>query len=71
MSVKLRTMILGTSTRISRIRDVNIIMNGTAVERVNTFQYLGITIDANLKWNDQIDNIHFFFVVRCAIVWVL
>ena len=36
---KTKTMILGTSTRISRmrIRDVNIIMNGTAVERVNTF----------------------------------
>ena len=24
---------------------------------VNTFKYLGITIDANLKWNDQINNI--------------
>ena len=33
---KTKTMILGTSTRISRIRDVNIIMNGTAVERVNS-----------------------------------
>ena len=54
---KTKTMILGTSTRISRITDVNIIMNGTAVERVNTFKYLGITIDANLKWNDQINNI--------------
>ena len=54
---KTKTMILGTSTRISRIRDVNIIMTGTAVERVNTFKYLGITIDANLKWNDQINNI--------------
>ena len=54
---KTKTMILGTSTRINRIRDVNIIMNGTAVERVNTFKYLGITIDANLKWNDQINNI--------------
>ena len=54
---KPKTMILGTSTRISRIRDVNIIMNGTAVERVNTFKYLGITIDAKLKWNDQINNI--------------
>ena len=50
-------MALGTSTRSSKIRDVNIIMNGTAAERVNTFKYLGITIDANLKWNDQINNI--------------
>ena len=54
---KTKTMILGTSTRISRITDVNIIMNGTTVERVNTFKYLGITMDANLKWNDQINNI--------------
>ena len=54
---KTKTMILGTPPRISRIRDVNIIMNGIAVERVNTFKYLGITIDANLQWNDQINNI--------------
>ena len=54
---KTKTMILGTSTRISRMTDVNIIMNGTTVERVNTFKYLGITMDANLKWNDQINNI--------------
>ena len=53
---KTKTMILGTSTRISRKRDVNIIINGTAVERVNPFKYLGITIDANLKWT-QINNI--------------
>ena len=44
---KTKTMVLGTSTRISRIRDVNITMNGIAIERVNTFKYLGITIDAN------------------------
>ena len=50
---KTKSMVLGTSTRISRIRDVNITMNGTAVDRVNTFKYLGITIDANLKWNDH------------------
>ena len=54
---KTKTMILGTSTRNSRTRDVKIIKNGTAVERVNTFKYLCITIDANLKWNDQINNI--------------
>ena len=52
-----KTMVLGTSVRISKIRDTNISMNGTAVERVNTFKYVGITIDANLKWNDQIHNI--------------
>ena len=35
---KTKTMKLDTSTRISRIRDVNNIMNGTAVESVNTFK---------------------------------
>ena len=54
---KTKTMVLGTSARISKIKDVIFIMNSTAVEKVNTFKYLAITIDANLKWNDQINNI--------------
>ena len=42
---KSKTMILGTSTGISRIRDVNIFMNGTVVERVlNTLVLASIQI---------------------------
>ena len=55
---KSKTMVLGTSTRISKIKDVNINMNGTAVEKVNSFQYFGINIDANLKWNEQMNKIY-------------
>ena len=41
---KTKTMVLSTSAGISKIREVNIIMNGTSVERVNTFKYLGTQI---------------------------
>ena len=32
-------------------------MNEGILENVKTFKYLGVLIDANLKWNDQINNV--------------
>ena len=54
---KTKVMLLGTPNKTSKCNHINVLMNGTAVENVNTFKYLGVTIDANLKWNDQVKNI--------------
>ncbi len=54
---KTKVMLLGTPNKISKVNQINIVMNGTDVENVKSFKYLGITIDANLKWNEQVNNI--------------
>ena len=51
---KTKVMILGTLAKTSKVNDVNIIvMNNSTVEKVNSFKYLDVTIDANLKWKDH------------------
>ena len=46
-------MILGTPAKTCKVNDVNIVMNNSTVAKVNSFKYLGVTIDANLKWKDH------------------
>ncbi len=55
---KTKVMLLGTTCKTSKIDNVNVMMNNTKVEKVNCFKYLGVTIDANLKWNDHINNVY-------------
>ena len=54
---KTKVMLLGTPARTSKVNNVNIVMNNNTVEKVNSFKYLGVTIDANLKWKDQINTV--------------
>ena len=54
---KTNVMLLGTSAKTSRINHINVVMNNCTVEKVNSFKYLGVNIDANLKWNDHVSNV--------------
>ena len=40
-----------------KIPKLNIAINGNPVEQVTNFNFLGITIDQNLTWNDHISKI--------------
>ena len=37
------------------IKELNIAINGTKIDRVESFNFLGITIDENLSWNHNVD----------------
>ena len=52
---KTKVMILGTPVKTSKIDHVKVYMNN--VENVTCFKYLGVQIDVNLKWKEQINNI--------------
>ena len=65
---KTKVMLLGTPNRTSQVNHIKVVMNGIDVENVDCFKYLGVTIDANLKWNDQFLIMLKIFVVKCAIV---
>ena len=54
---KTKVMLLGTPNRTSQVNHIKVVMNGIDVENVDCFKYLGVTIDANLKWNDHVKNI--------------
>ena len=37
--------------------DLHVSINGTNIERVNVTKFLGVLIDCNLSWKDQINNV--------------
>ena len=51
---KTKVKILVTSARTCKVNDVNIVMSNSTV---NSYKYLGVTIDASLKWKDHINTV--------------
>ena len=54
---KSKIMLLGTPVKTAAVDNINIFMNGSKLENVMSYKYLGVLIDANLKWKDQINNV--------------
>lgn len=50
---KTKLMIIGKDSNIST--SLNITIDGTEVEKVNSFKYLGVIVDDQLKFNEHID----------------
>lgn len=55
--VKTKAMIIGSHWKLSDIGSVKIQVNGSCVENVESFSYLGVTISSNLTWSDHVDNL--------------
>ena len=58
---KSSVMLLGSEARIrslpSESRNLNIVLDNTTIEQVQHAPYLGVTIDANLKWDSHIQSL--------------
>ena len=58
---KSSVMLLGSEARIRSLtcesRDLNIVLDNTVIEQVQHAPYLGVTIDARLKWDSHIQNL--------------
>ena len=44
--------------RLDSIIELNLQLNGTAIQKVKSFRYLGIFIDDELKWSEHIEHIY-------------
>ena len=51
---KTEAMVFGTFPRLSNIESFNISVNGSPINRVYQFKYLGVVFDENLSWNDHV-----------------
>ena len=51
-------MLIGGHQRRKSCSNVSIGINGSDLERTDTFKYLGITINQNMTWSDHIEPAH-------------
>ena len=55
MVKKSKFMLIGGHQRLKSCSAVSICINGSTLERVDTFKYLGITVNQNMTWSDHIE----------------
>ena len=65
---KTNCMVLGTPHKTSKTNDVNIILDGVTLERVNTTKFLGVIIDDNLTWKHHIDGLTKTICRNCGVL---
>ena len=54
---KCNYMVIGSQARLAPFRNVNVSIGNTQLERVNQCKYLGVIIDCNLTWSQQIESV--------------
>ena len=54
---KCNFVIFGNSWKLRLVNDVSLKVNCTAIEKSDSFKYLGVVINHNMSWLEHIDNI--------------
>lgn len=54
---KTKTLLFGTSQRLPVVSNFHIYLNGTKLEPVYSFKYLGITLDCQLNWKEHVETV--------------
>ena len=54
---KTKYTIFGLKSQTKEILNHNLFIDNTKIDRVNTYKYLGITLDANLNYNKHLENV--------------
>ena len=47
-------MLIGTHQRLNVVETFLVVTNNASLERVDTFKYLGVTMDETLSWKEQL-----------------
>ena len=54
---KTKTLLFGTRQKLGEGADFDININGTKLEQVYSFKYLGMTLDYQLNWKEQVESV--------------
>ena len=54
---KCNFVIFGNSRRLKLVNDVSLKVNSTAIDRSDSFKYLGVVINQTMSWSEHIDSI--------------
>jgi len=58
MHKKTKCMLVGSSHKLSKSRDLHLTIGYYKIECVNQYKLLDVNLDNNLKWSFHVDNIH-------------
>ena len=58
MPQKTKCMLVGSSHKLSKSRDLHLTIGDYKIECVKQYKLLGVNLDNNLKWSFHVDNIH-------------
>jgi len=51
-------MLVGSSHKLSKSRDLHLTISDYKIEYVKHYKLLGVNLDYNLQWSYHVDNIH-------------
>ena len=46
----------GSHQKLNRIQDFSVQLEGTCIERTESFKYLGVTLHQSVSWADHVDS---------------
>ena len=55
--LKSKFILTGSPQKLSSCQGINLVIDNLLLERSNTFKYLGVRINTNMKWSDHIEEI--------------
>ena len=47
-------MLIGTHQRLNAVESFSVAADNTSLERVDTFKYLGVTMEETLSWKEHV-----------------
>jgi len=50
---KCKTLVIGSPANLTKVKDINIKINGTVVERCSNLKILGVIFDENMSWKEH------------------